>query len=229
MSSNYWEMNRVIPPPVTTLVYHDMATRPVPGDVTGQSPAARAEEEASRHRLELERSREEVEKRIQQERAEAVQQTEKRLHKEYEEKLEAERAPVVAAITEFRTQRDQYFARAEAEIVQLALAIASKILHREAQVDPMLVATLVRMAVEKLREGSSVTIRVGVREVSRWRQYFAEHAEDTRVLVIEDAALSDHDCMVETELGVANFGLDTQLKELEKGFFDLMALRPVKG
>ena len=30
-------------------------------------------------------------------------------------------------------------------------------------------------------------------------------------------------------LGTANFGLDTQLKEVEQGFFDLMALRPVKG
>jgi flagellar assembly protein FliH len=35
-----------------------------------------------------------------------------------------------------------------------------------------------------------------------------------------------YDCLLETELGVANFGLDTQLKEIEKGFFDLMALRP---
>jgi flagellar assembly protein FliH len=49
------------------------------------------------------------------------------------------------------------------------------------------------------------------------------------VQIVEDAALSDHDCLVETELGVANFGLDTQLKEVEQGFFDLMALRPVKG
>jgi flagellar assembly protein FliH len=33
--------------------------------------------------------------------------------------------------------------------------------------------------------------------------------------------------MVETELGIANFGLDTQLKEVEQGFFDLLALKPV--
>ena len=45
--------------------------------------------------------------------------------------------------------------------MQLALAIAAKILHREAQVDPMLVAALVRMTIEKMREGSSVTVRVG--------------------------------------------------------------------
>ena len=128
-----------------------------------------------------------------------------------------------------QTQRDDYFAKAEAEIVQLALAIAAKILHREAQVDPMLVAALVRIAVEKIREGSSVTLRVGASEVSRWKQYFASEVNGTRVQVVEDAELSDHDCLVETELGTANFGLDTQLKEVEQGFFDLMALRPVKG
>ena len=107
------------------------------------------------------------------ERAEAIRETEERLSSEYEQKLEAERAPIAAAVSAFATQRDSYFARAEAEIVQLALAIAAKILHREAQVDPMLVATLVRMAVEKMREGSSVNLRVGVGEGPRWKQSFA--------------------------------------------------------
>ena len=46
------------------------------------------------------------------------------------------------------------------------------------------------------------------------------------VEIAEDAHLSDQDCMVGTELGSANFGLDTQLKEVEQGFFDLLALRP---
>ena len=44
---------------------------------------------------------------------------------------------------------------------------------------------------------------------------------------VEDAELSEHDCLLETELGVANFGLDMQLKEVEQGFFDLLALKPV--
>jgi flagellar assembly protein FliH len=229
MSSNFVELNRVIPPPVRALVYHDMASHTVSADASGQSPAERAKEEASRRRVEIERSQEEFAKRMQQERAEAIQQTEQRLRIEFEQRLEAGRGPVAATVSDFGMQRDLYFARAEAEIVQLALAIAAKILHREAQVDPMLVATLVRMAVEKMREGSSVTIRVGPGEVARWKQYFAGQSKDAHVQVVEDAALSDHDCLVETELGVANFGLDTQLKEVEQGFFDLMALRPVKG
>ena len=228
MSSNFAELNRDTPAPVT-LVYLDMASRSVHADGTGQSPTERFEEEASRHRIEVERSQEEFARRIQQERAEAVQQTEQRLSGVFEQRLEAERAPVAVAVADFGTQRDQYFARAETEIVQLALAIAAKILHREAQVDPMLVATLVRMAVEKMREGSSVTVRVSGGQVSRWEQYFAGQTKYAHVRVVGDAAFSDHDCLVETDLGVANFGLDTQLKEVEQGFFDLMALRPVKG
>ncbi len=47
------------------------------------------------------------------------------------------------------------------------------------------------------------------------------------VAVEEDASLSDQDCILGTELGSANFGLDTQLKEVEQGFFDLLALRPI--
>ena len=164
--------------------------------------------------------------RITRERAEATHQAEQRLRQEYEAKLQAARAPIASALTAFETQRSEYFARLEAEVVQLALAIAAKILHREAQVDPMLVAALVRMTIEKMREGSSVTVRVGAGRGETWKEYFAGQPSVSHVEVIEDAELSDHDCVVETELGSANFGLDTQLKEVEQGFFDLLALRP---
>jgi flagellar assembly protein FliH len=83
------------------------------------------------------------------------------------------------------------------------------------------------MAIERLREGSSVTVRVGRGRASKWKEYFAGVSVVARVEVVEDASLSEHDCLLETELGVANFGLDTQLKEVEQGFFDLLALKPV--
>jgi flagellar assembly protein FliH len=228
MFSNCVPLDGVIPPPVRTLVYPDMAVHPAFGEVMGQPQKEQSGEGPSQRRAEVELTHEEFAKRIQMEQTTAIQQTEERLRIQYQQQLGAERAPLAAAVSTFTTQRESYFARAEAEIVQLALAIAAKILHREAQVDPMLVATLVRMAVEKMREGSSVNLRVGVGEGSRWKQCFAVQGKGACVEVIEDPELSDHDCLVETELGTANFGLDTQLKEVERGFFDLMALRPVK-
>ena len=46
------------------------------------------------------------------------------------------------ALELFDAQLKGYFSRIESEVVHLALAISAKILHREAQVDPFLVAAL---------------------------------------------------------------------------------------
>jgi flagellar assembly protein FliH len=154
---------------------------------------------------------------------------EQKLRVEYERKLLAARAPISAAVAKFDAERDKYFGRVEAEVVQLSLAIAAKILHREAQVDQMLVASLVRVAMENMREGSNVTIRVGPGKGESWKRYFASVTGATRVEVVEDAELNDQDCIAETELGSANFSLEKQLKEVEQGFFDLLAVRPASA
>jgi flagellar assembly protein FliH len=213
------EINSVFSLPILSLQYQDIGGVPK----GGTEPAA----EPPQRKPDIELSNEEFAARIARERAEAAAQAEQKLRQEYEASLQAARAPIAAALTNFESQRIEYFSRVEAEVVQLALAIAAKILHREAQVDPMLVATLVRMAIEKMREGSSVTVRGGAGCARRWKEYFAAHAKNVRVEVVEDPQLSDHDCVLETELGSAHFGLDTQLKEVEQGFFDLLALRPV--
>jgi flagellar assembly protein FliH len=157
-------------------------------------------------------------------RAEAAQQTEARVRQEYDAR---ENSKIVEAVRAFDKERTQYFSRVEREVVHLALSIAGKILHREAQVDPMLVAALVRIALTQLKDGSAVTVRVRPGEAARWREYFAGSATQTlQVSVIEDAELDPGGCMLETELGSANFSLDAQLKEVEQGFFDVLAQRP---
>ena len=221
--SSSTEIESLFSVPITAMEYRDMAGHPIsdgPGKV-----GLRASNGSGRHPT-GDLSEEEVAQRVQREVMEATCQTEKRLRQEYEAKLSAARSPIASAVAAFEVQRSEYYARVEAEVVQLALAIAAKILHREAQVDPMLVAALVKMTIEKMNEGSSVTVRVGVGRARTWKDYFASLSNSSRIGVVEDAALSSHDCVLETELGSANFGLDTQLKEVERGFFDLLALRP---
>jgi flagellar assembly protein FliH len=224
MSSN----GSALSTPVAALQYRDMsAHKSRDAAVHAESPAA-TEEERGKDQEELALSDGQLASRIERERADAAFQTEQRLRAEFEQKLVAARAPIAAMIAGFEEERSHYYAQVESEIVQLALAIARKILHREAQVDPMLLAALVRLAVEKMREGSSVTVRVAPARCASWRQYFDGAPSVTHVEVAEDAQLGDLDCVLETELGSANFGLDTQLKEVEQGFFDLLALRPAK-
>ena len=212
--------------PIATLEYRDMAGQAVNDE--GTMPGVRSAIGADKRRSEVQLREQELAERITRERAEATHQTEQRLRQDYESKLQAARAPIAAVLNAFETQRSEYFSRLEGEVVQLALAIAAKILLREAQVDSNLVAALVRMTIEKMSEGTSATVRVGTGRSKRWKEFFAAQPAVIHVEVIEDSELSDYDCVLETELGSANFGLDTQLKEVEQGFFDLLALRPEK-
>ena len=214
------------PIPVTLLQYRDMSSRGGREVVGAADSDAQERHDAEDEPARLRISVAELDARIAGAKAEAVAELEQKLRNEYEQKLLATRTPIAKMVESFEDKKNDYFAKVEAEVIQLSLAIARKILHREAQVDPMLVAALVRIALEKMREGSNVTIRVGAGRAPHWRGYFAGVPSLTEVEVVEDPQLSNLDCVVETDLGSANFGMDSQFKEVEQGFFDLLALRP---
>jgi flagellar assembly protein FliH len=225
MSSNT-DYSAALSVPITVLQYRDMSSQKSRDPIAPSESLSASEDGIGKADDELGLSADALAARIERERAEAAHQAEQKLRQEFEQKLVAARAPIAALISGFEEERSHYYAQVEAEIVQLALAIAAKILHREAQVDPMLLAALVRIAVERMREGSSATIRVAPGRGNSWNRYFAGIPSMSHVEVTEDPQLGEHDCLLETELGTANFGLDTQLKEVEQGFFDLLALRP---
>jgi flagellar assembly protein FliH len=145
---------------------------------------------------------------------------------ELEAKAAEQSAKVRHALEQFQAERKNYFSRVESDVVHLALAIAAKILHREAQVDPLLVATLVRVAVEKLHDGSSVSVRVSPAKAEKWRDYLAAPLHGSTIQLVEDPHLGVEDCILETDLGSSDFSIEAQLKEVEQGFFDLLAQRP---
>jgi len=131
------------------------------------------------------------------------------------------------ALEDFARERSSYYRRIEGEVVQLALAIARKILHREVQLDSHTLAGIVRVTLEKLDAGTSVDLHVHPREATDWRHYFACQMEGVPVPEVhEDPAVPAGECRIETSLGSAVVGLDSQLKEIETGLLDLLAERP---
>jgi flagellar assembly protein FliH len=164
--------------------------------------------------------------RLAAERAAGYAEADGKLRQEVEQRTERQAARITQRLAEFEQMQKQYFARVEAEVVQLALAIAGKILHREAQVDPMLLAAIVHLALGQLKEGSAASVRVRPEQAQRWHAHLAAQSLDIAVKVVEDADLEQGDCILDTELGTVNFSLDAQLKEVERGFFDLLAQKP---
>jgi len=211
--------------PVTSYLYRDIAE---PGQSSAREPkqAQAAAPQEKQAPAEPVIPLQECNERVQRARAEAVTETEARLRGEYESRLEQEAAKVRHTIEIFQDEQKSYFARVETDVVHLALAIATKILHRESQIDPLLVAALVRVAIDKLHDGSRVSLRVSPAKTDKWRKRMANPVNGTTIAVIEDPQLDPDDCILETDLGSANFSIDAQLKEVEQGFFDLLAQRP---
>lgn len=138
-----------------------------------------------------------------------------------------EREQIARALHAFDAERGHYYRRIEGEVVQLALAIARKILHREAQLDPHALAGIVRVTIEGMDAGTKVSLHVAPREAADWRHYFAGQMEGELALdVHEDPALGAGECRIETALGATEVGFESQLKEIGTGLLDLLAERP---
>ena len=59
------------------------------------------------------------------------------------------------------------------------------------------------------------------------RAFFARGLEPHAVPEIkEDPAVEPEQCVLQTELGTTELGIEVQLKEIEQGLMDLLAQRP---
>jgi len=162
-----------------------------------------------------------------QARAQGHQEGEAEARKVFEEHLAQARSGVAAALAQFTRDRAAYFQNVEAEVVQLALSIARKILHREAQLDPLLLAGIVRVALEKIDGASGVVLRVHPQKAADWSRYLKLHLEPSDLPeIVEDPCQEADRCVLQTAMGTAVVGMEVQLKEIEQGLMDLLAARP---
>lgn len=144
----------------------------------------------------------------------------------FEEDLKRLRATIAATLQEFAEERAGYFQRVESDVVQLALSIAKKVLHREAQVDRTLLAALVRSALTELDETTRVALRVHPSHAEEWQRYFdIDAVRNTAPEIVADAGLAPNSCRIVTDVGTTEISIDSRLREIEQGFFDLLDAR----
>lgn len=127
-------------------------------------------------------------------------------------------------IEAFSQERDRFLHAVEHEVVELALAVAARILRREAQMDPLLLTGAVRVAMGQLSRSTQVRLRVPPADLDLW----AETIERLPNLALKPTVVAGEgmrlgDCVIETELGSVDLGIRSQLGEIERGFFDRAA------
>lgn len=147
---------------------------------------------------------------------------------EQKEILEREwSAPIQTAVTAFQEAQAQYFADAETAVVRLALAIAARVLHREAQMDPLLLRGPVRVALEDAQQGAMCVLEVAAEKAEAWEKWVASHEGSVaRVQVRAKQDARPGHCRLEIGASAADLSVDAQLSDIERGFFDLLQRRP---
>ena len=153
-------------------------------------------------------------------RSEALEEARRAYDLELETKLMEERARSEQIRVEFSRDRQRFFAAAESQVVKLALAIARKVLQREASTDGLYLRSTVKAALARVQDGTVTILRVSEVDCAGWTQTFSQGAVE-RVHVKIDEALKPGECILETSVGVVEFGLEVQLQEVQHGFEEL--------
>ena len=154
-------------------------------------------------------------------RTDAFEEARLEFNLQLERRLDAERARVEQVASEFAMDRQRYFAAAEAQVVKLAIAVASRVLAREVDADPMHLTATVRAALARVHDGSASVLRVRSDQQEQWEALFANSREGS-VSVVGDEHMEAGECMLQTDVGRVELGVKVQLAEIERGFGELL-------
>ncbi len=126
------------------------------------------------------------------------------------------------AYMDIEKYRKQLYLKAEKETVELALAVARKIIVQEISVDRQIVLNVVKGALDKVVDHENVKIRINPQDLETVQTAlfeFLPHVEKLENVHFEaDAAITSGGCIVETNFGNIDARIENQLDQIDVAF-----------
>jgi flagellar assembly protein FliH len=139
------------------------------------------------------------------------------------QEFERETRPVIEAVAReiesIRDVRRKLEQQAETQLLQLAVAIARRILHRELTLDPAALNGIVEAALRKLYGEQLLRVRVHPKLEAALRMALVAHGVGDIEVAAESKAASAA-LVFETERGALDASIETQLDEIRRGLAD---------
>lgn len=189
----------------------DVGHAPPQGGVV-KRPLVEARAEAARLLAEAERTADET--------RESARRTARELRAAaYAEGQEAALTELNALLLEARERREAALAEVERDVLRLAVRLAEKIIGREIQADPATLADIVSTALRSARQHETLVVRVhpaDLPEVQSRRERIDPAGRARFLDFVPDPQVSRGGCVIQSESGVVDAQLDTQLRALER-------------
>jgi len=116
-------------------------------------------------------------------------------------------------------EQERLLEAAELQLVELALAIARKIVGEELRITPELVVEVVAHAIDEAKEKGEHTIRLNPEDIALLQPYLpraAIEAGGSEWQLQPDESLQRGDCVIETAYGTIDARIETQFEELSR-------------
>jgi flagellar assembly protein FliH len=123
---------------------------------------------------------------------------------------------VAQTIEDLAQLRQAIVRQTEQQMVELAIALARRVVLRELSLDPDLVAALAHVAVERLGQQTPATIRLHPEDYATVAAQRGEQWEGAQVTVLPDPAVQRGGCLVESDFGLIDATVDGQFAELSR-------------
>lgn len=125
-------------------------------------------------------------------------------------------------VGELEEIRKDFYTQKETELVELVIAVARKVIHKEISTDRGTIQEMVRTALDRLAEGGPITVRVNPDDY----QYLTSRGGDfietlkEKGIDIEPDPSIDMGCIVEGACGEVDGRVEEALRRLEKAMME---------
>lgn len=174
---------------------------------------------------ELDALRAECEQRVRESRTAALREAEAGAQTRAAAEVRAALEKIARSAADLAQLRPRLRRDAESDTLQLALAIARRIVRRELAVEPEAIRGLVLAALEKLQAQEIYRVRVSQPHAEAVAKSLREAAGHIPIETIADASLPPGSIIFETNHGNLDASVDSQLTEIERGLTDLLHRR----
>ncbi len=185
--------------------------------VEAQHIIASAEEEAARLREQAAKEAEEIRKKAAQD---GYQEGVARATQEIQELKAKTASECENMLKEAEKTRETIILSAEEEILNLALAIARKIIDKEVRENSDIIINLVRKTLATIGNAGNVKIRVNPQDFDKVlenKELFARDGRTVDDMEIQlDSSMAPGGFIMESELGIVDARLETRMDKVEK-------------
>ena len=122
--------------------------------------------------------------------------------------------------------RSEMIHKTEHQVVQLAIAVATRIVRREVAIDRELLVAMARVALDRLGDSASARIRLHPDDYTAIQRLGSRTSDSGAVQIVSDPHIHRGGCVVESDFGLIDVSIDAQVEELTRSLLSGDDLEP---